>query len=149
MTYIENIDKIRIVVEAARHIYMQTFPMDMSWGSIPCLTQWVCPTWVADGSDGLPPDVLIFLLNSPWRCSQSLILLWAPCRDRTEEKWKMVCGSPIYFVLYGSNVNTELILSLAPYTAETRRVKATFIIFRGRYSMEITLPYYGILCEKS
>ena len=50
----------------------------------------------------------------------------------------MVCGSPIYFVLYGSNVNTELILSLAPYTAETRRVKATFIIFRGRYSMEIT-----------
>ena len=51
----------------------------------------------------------------------------------------MVCGSPIYFVLYGSNVNTELILSLAPYTAETRRVKATFIIFRGRYSMEITI----------
>ena len=61
----------------------------------------------------------------------------------------MVCGSPIYFVLYGSKANTELILSPAPDTAETRGSNATFIIFRGRYSMEITLPYYGILCEKS
>ena len=55
MTYIENTDKIRIVVEAARHIYMHMFPIDMSWGSIPCLTQRVCPTWAANVSGGMAP----------------------------------------------------------------------------------------------
>ena len=61
MTYIENTDNIRIVVEAARHIYMQMFPMEMSWGSIPCLTQRVCPTWVVDSSDGMAPMVSLLI----------------------------------------------------------------------------------------
>ena len=82
----ENFGKFWTVSEAASHIKVQTFPMNISWGSIPCLTQRVCPTWVAGGSDGLPPDVLISLLNSPWRCSQSSILPWAPCRDGMEER---------------------------------------------------------------
>ena len=55
ITYIENMDKIRIVVEAAIHIYMHIVPIDKSWGSIPCLTQRVCPTWAADGSGGMAP----------------------------------------------------------------------------------------------
>ena len=55
ITYIKNMDKIRIVVEAAIHIYMHIVPIDKSRGSIPCLTQRVCPTWAADGSGGMAP----------------------------------------------------------------------------------------------
>ena len=55
MTYNENTDKIRIVDDAARHINMHTFPIDISWGSIPCLTQRVCPTWAANVSGGMAP----------------------------------------------------------------------------------------------
>ena len=62
MTYNENTDKIRIVEDVARHINMQTFPTDISWGSIPCLTHKECAPpggkclrW--DGSDeGTPMD---------------------------------------------------------------------------------------------
>ena len=85
MKYMENIERIRMVIEAAKHMNMHTPPMVR--GSIVCVSYLVCPTWVSNGwlrwPVPSPPPWVTYLVN-PWCCGlQSLILSWAPFRDRT------------------------------------------------------------------
>ena len=47
MENIENIERIRMVIEAAKHMNMHTPPMVR--GSIVCVSHLVCPTWVSNG----------------------------------------------------------------------------------------------------
>ena len=47
MKYMENIERIRMVNEAAKHMKMHTPPMVR--GSIVCVSHLVCPTWVSNG----------------------------------------------------------------------------------------------------
>ena len=47
MKYMENIERIRMVIEAAKHMNMHTPPMVR--GSIVCVSHLVCPTWVSNG----------------------------------------------------------------------------------------------------
>ena len=53
-------------------------------------------------------------------------------RERNEDDFY----ESIYFVLCVANVNSELKTALSPKVSETRRLTATFIEFRGRYSVE-------------
>ena len=49
MKYMENIERIRMVNEAAKHMKMHTPPMVRVRGSIVCVSHLVCPTWVSNG----------------------------------------------------------------------------------------------------
>ena len=85
MKYIENIERIRMVSEAAKHMKMHTPPIVRVWGSIICVSHWVCPTCVSIRWLRWPifSNSLMTYLVSPWWCGLwSSILPWAPCRDR-------------------------------------------------------------------